>query len=193
MFISVAPYPQLQRLVDDTMLISEELKEALQSRQAVRDALLTDMAMDFPSNQWTWENAINTASVGYDLRHGGYTMFSLYKKGHTLELARAAFPKTMSLLEAVSGIEYACVSALSPHAHLALHAHSRRHYIFHLLLNNLIGGGCMMFCNGQPLQLAKAGDSALFDYSLPHESRSHAENIRFNLMVDFCPNRTQPS
>jgi len=188
MFLDATRYPYLKKLADHSAQISDELQAALHNNSQVKAALLTNMAMDFPSNQWTWDNAINTAAVGYDLREGNYTMMSLYKTGHDLDVAQIAFPKTLDLLQSVAGIEYACISALGPKAHLGLHSHSRQHHIFHLLLNDLTGGYCEIFCDGKRHEIAIVGDTALFDYSLPHESISYADNIRFNLMVDFSPN-----
>lgn len=190
MFIDVSRYGFLEPIVAQVDSISLELERALSSIPAVREALLTDMAMDFPSNQWTWDNAINTAAVGYDLRQGSYTMFSLYKEGHDLQLARESFPTTLELIGNVEGMVYACISALAPGAHLHRHAHNRRHNIFHLLLNDLHGGRCEMLCGEERLMLGRKGDTALFDYSIPHESSNHAGNIRFNLMVDFHACRT---
>lgn len=185
MFLDATRYPYLKQLADNATQVSDELQAALQNNSHVKKALLTDMAMDFPSNQWTWDNAINTAAVGYDLREGNYTMMSLYKTGHDLRAIQGAFPKTVDLLQNVSGIEYACISALGPKAHLGLHSHNRQRHIFHLLLNDLKGGNCELICDGKRHEIAFMGDTALFDYSLPHESISHADNIRFNLMVDF--------
>ena len=187
MFLDLSHYPYLSLLVENVDYISAELQSALRENSHVKNALLTYKAMDYPSNQWTWDNAINTAAVGYDLREGSYTMLSIHKTGHEIDIAPGAFPKTLALLKSVPGIEYACISALSPKAHIALHTHSRRHYIFHLLLNNLIGGSCEIICNKSRKEMKSKGDSVLFDYSFPHESTSYAENIRFNLMVDFFP------
>lgn len=187
MFASPSEYPFLTDLTKNVGLIHQELSQALQNNSVVRDALLSTMALDYPSNQWTWDNAINTASVGYDLRDGNYTMLTLFKEGHNLDNIRKAFPETSRLLNKVEGLTYACISALSPGTHLKLHSHSRSQYIFHLLLNDLTGNGCEIICNGHRRQLTKQGDTVLFDYSLPHETYSHSKNIRFNLMVDFLP------
>ena len=190
MFLDPSHYPYLKHIIENADIISEELKAALQNNAQVKKGLFTNMEMDYPSNQWTWDNAINSAAIGYDLREGSYTMLSLYKTGHNLEIAQEAFPKTLKLLEDVVGIEYACISALSPGAHLALHTHNRQRYIFHLLLNNLKGGHTEIICNGKHHEMKLAGDTVIFDYSLPHESSNCAENIRFNLMVDFFPTNT---
>ncbi|WP_111657754.1 aspartyl/asparaginyl beta-hydroxylase domain-containing protein [Isoalcanivorax indicus] len=187
MFLDAARHRYLMRLVDNVSAISQELDQALADNAEIRHALLTDMAMDYPSNQWTWENAINTDAVGYDLRQGSYTMLALYKPGHALTAAHAAFRHTLRLLDDVEGIAYACISALDPGAHLGLHTHSRSRQIFHLLLNDLQGGACELICDGHQRTLEKRGDTALFDYSLPHESRNHSDSVRFNLMVDFLP------
>ena len=187
MFLDATRYPYLKQLTENVDIISEELKAALRNDAQVQKALFTHMEMDYQSNQWTWDNAINTAAIGYDLREGSYAMLSLYKTGHNLNIAKNAFPKTLGLLKRVDGIEYACISALSPHAHLARHTHNRQRYIFHLLLNNLEGGPCEIICINKRHEMRFIGDTALFDYSLPHESFSYAENRRFNLMVDFFP------
>jgi len=187
MFLDASRHHYLAQLVDNVSLIGEELSQALTHSPDVRQALLTEMAMDYPSNQWTWENAINTDAVGYDLRQGSYTMLALYKPGHDLAAAQAAFRNTLAMLGDVEGINYACISALDPGAHLGLHTHSRSRHIFHLLLNDLEGGVCEIVCDGHRKTLARKGDTALFDYSLPHESSNHSRSMRFNLMVDFLP------
>lgn len=187
MFMDAFRFSYLARLADNVSLISNELQQALADEPAVKDALTTRMSMDYPSNQWTWDNAINTDAVGYDLRRGSYTMLTLYKEGHELTVAQSAFRQTLQLLDGIEGITYACISALEPGAHLDLHTHNRSRNIFHLLLNDLQGGACEMRCNDHRKILAKQGDTALFDYSLPHESRNTSGSMRFNLMVDFLP------
>lgn len=189
MFMDVSEYPFLMPIAEHVAVINDELRRAMASHQHVRDILGVEMAMDFPSNQWTWDNGINTDSIGYDLRDGSYSMLAFYKKDHVITGmdAPAIFSETLKLLAGVKGLHYAAFTALNPGAHLGLHTHSRRHFIFHLLLNDLVGGGCKMVCDGHVRMLKKAGDTALFDYSMPHESRSCASNTRINLMVDFMP------
>lgn len=185
MFIDPSQYKYLSNITNKVSLISNELLHALENSPEIRKGLLAEMAMDYPSNQWTWDNAINTAAVGYDLRDGSYTMHALYKTGHDLPLVKEHFRNTLELIRNVPGVEYGCISALAPGAHLGLHTHCRSRHIFHLLLNDLHGGNCVIICNDQEKHLVKQGDVALFDYSLPHETFSHADNIRFNLMIDF--------
>lgn len=189
MFLDVSRYPFLQRISENASVISAELSRAMASRQQVRDVLGVGMAMDYPSNQWTWDNGINTAAIGYDLRDGGYSMLTVYKRDYVITAmdTQADFRETLELLRGVDGLHYAAFAAMSPGAHLGLHTHSRRHLIYHLLLNDLAGGGCEMTCDGHRRVLKNKGDTALFDYSLPHETFSHADNTRINLMIDFEP------
>lgn len=187
MFLDASIYPFLQRISGNASVISAELSRAMANRQQVRDVLGVSMAMDYPSNQWTWDNGINTAAIGYDLRDGNYSMLTLFKPGHALAEVEAAFSETLQLLAAVPGLHYAALSAMGPRAHLGLHSHSRRHFIYHLLLNDLAGGGCVMTCGDHARTLKSKGDTVLFDYSLPHESRSLSDDTRINLMIDFLP------
>lgn len=187
MFVEVEHYPFLQRIVAGAGDVCAEVAVALAASSAVSSVLGARMTLDYPSNQWTWDNGINTAAIGYDLREGSYSMLTLCKPGHVLADVERHFPRTLALLAGVPGLHFAAFSALEPGAHLGLHAHSRRHLIFHMLLNDLEGGDCEIICDGHVKRLARAGDTALFDYSLPHETFSHAGNVRINLMVDFTP------
>jgi aspartyl/asparaginyl beta-hydroxylase (cupin superfamily) len=189
MFIDVSRYSFLREISENVSLISDELRRAVSSQPHVRDIIKVEMAMDFPSNQWTWDNGINSAAFGYDLRDGGYSMLAVYKKEHVITAmdTHAVFRETLKLLAGVKGLHYAAFSALSPGAHLGLHTHSRSHFIYHILLNDLIEGECKMICDGHAKILKKTGDTALFDYSLPHETYNYASNTRMNLMIDFLP------
>ena len=187
MFVDIGTYPFLQRFVAAAGDIAAELATALATSAQVSEALGTRNVLDFPSNQWTWDNGINTAAIGYDLRDGSYSMLTLCKPGHAPGEVERYFPRTLSLLAAVPRLHFAAFSALAPGAHLGLHAHTRRHLIFHLLVNDLQGGDCELVCDGHVRRLARTGDTALFDYSLPHETFSRAGNTRINLMIDFEP------
>lgn len=189
MFLDPSRFPFLAPLAGHATRISHELRQALADVPHVRDTVGREMAVDFLSDQWTKDNGINRDAVGYDLRDGGYSMLAVYKRDRAIDQmdVAAVFPETSRLLAGIPGLHYAAFTALSPGAHLGLHAHTRRHYIFHVLLNDLAGGSCEMICDGQVRVLERLGDTALFDYSLPHETFSHARNTRFNLMIDFLP------
>lgn len=187
MFLNTKDFGFLEAIIAKAPAIQRELFDALAEDRKSSGKMLSDGSMDYPSNQWTWDNEINTAAIGYDLRDGDYAMLTLYKPGHTIEGVQDTFEQTLTLLSQVPGLAYACISSLAPHAHLALHKHSRRHYIFHLLLNDLEDEGCEIICDGHTRHLKQAGDSVLFDYTLPHETFSRSHSTRFNLMIDFVP------
>ena len=188
-FIDSSKFPFLTSLSKNAALIADELKAALESNQYVRDTVGTEKKIDPRSDEWSWDNGINRDAVGYDLREGGYSMLALYKKNsvpHSVDVT-SLFPETFSLLEQVPGLQYAAFAALPPRGHLGRHAHSRSHFVFHVLLSDLIDGRCEVSCGSHVKALERAGDSVLFDYSLPHETRNYASNTRFNLLVDFTP------
>lgn len=189
MFIDVSEFPFLLPLSESASLIAGELKDALLHNAYVRGTVGTERKIDPRSDEWSWDNGINRDAVGYDLREGGYSMLALYKKDGLAEHPdiQSIFPKTLNLLSGVQGLHYAAFAALPGKGHLGLHAHKRSHFVFHVLLNDLVGGQCKVSCGSQVKTLERAGDSVIFDYSLPHETRNFAANTRLNLMVDFQP------
>ncbi len=76
---------------------------------------------------------------------------------------------------------------MSPKTSLIAHTHTRNHLIFHLLLNDLKNGECVLTCSDETTILKNKGDSALFDYSLLHGSENNSETERIHFIVDFDP------
>ena len=187
MFMDLSSYQSLIRVIENVPIVKSELKAALGKDLGAKEFLHGEKVMDFPSNEWAWDSAINIENVGYDLRDGNYSIFTLFKLGHDLENIDEHFKETLSLLRGVEGLQYAAFSALGPGAHLKEHVHSRRHFICHVLLSDLGSGKCEMICNREIRDLKEPGDAAVFDYSLPHETTNFSSKTRVNLMIDFKP------
>ncbi|MBA3981362.1 MAG: hypothetical protein C0462_12255 [Alcanivorax sp.] len=189
MFTDPNLYPSLRRLSEKVEVIAAEFRAAMAAHEQVRMAMQAGMVMDFPSNQWAWDNGINRETVGYDLRDGGFSMLALYKRSEAGEVRNLedAFPETLRLVSAIDNLHYVALTALLPGAHIRPHAHVRSHLVYHLLLNDLHGGTCEMRCAADARILRRAGDCVLFDYSHTHESTNRAASTRFNLMIDFAP------
>lgn len=187
MFLDATSYPVLRQLADNAAQIGTELQAALQNNAEIKNAFLTDMSMDFPSNQWAWENGINRENVGYDLRDGSFSMHAIYKKkgDETVTNKSALFPRTMAIISRLANVHYVAFSFLRPGTHIQAHSHTRSHYVYHLLLNDLQDDACEMSCGTERKFLKHRGDNLLFDYSQIHETYHRASNIRINLMVDF--------
>ncbi|MCK0536380.1 aspartyl/asparaginyl beta-hydroxylase domain-containing protein [Alcanivorax quisquiliarum] len=189
MFIDTETLPFLKNIANSSNDIYEELVSVLSKEPEAHKAIHGEMVMDFPSNQWAWESGINRERVGYDLRDGNFSMYAIYKKtGNEVTLDRTSlFPKTMSLLSSFDNPHYIAFNFLHPGSHLKPHSHIRKHYVYHLLLQNLTDGNCEMICGKERKYLKAAGDHLMFDYSQIHETFHRASNVRINLMVDFLP------
>jgi hypothetical protein len=187
MFEDPRRYPFLKRLVEHTREIRKEFESACQIDATLAGLISEQKAMDRRSDVWAIENGINIDAVGYDLRDGGYSMVAL--KTHEganeqIDVERL-FPLAMNLLDGVPGLQYACFAVLKPRARLGVHVHSRSHYIYHVLLNDLQGGVCEISCGDEIRAMQNSGDEVLFDYSLPHGTLNRSDQNRINLMIDF--------
>ena len=187
MFIDYTAYSSLERIVNNMSTVRFELSQALRNQSDARSVLKEEMEMDFPSREWAWDNQVNSENLGYDVRDGSYSMLTIFKKHHDVSDISSHFGKTLSLINGVGGVRYAAISALGPKAHIEEHSHNRRHLVFHMLLSDLEGDVCKIICDGNAKELASPGDSALFDYSFPHEIFNYSRNDRINLMIDFKP------
>lgn len=188
MFSDITKHPVLATLADSVAIIADEFERAVQACPDVRDVLCLDMVMDRPSNEWAWENGINREVVGYDLREGSFSMLAIYKPDSSVpSRIKDLFPQTLHLLGRLERKYYAAFTVLKAGSHIRRHSHTRRHLVYHLLLNDLEGAPCEMVCGDEVRCLRYRGDAVLFDYSLPHETSLHATNARVNMMVDFLP------
>lgn len=187
MFIDTEKYPFLGGISDRHNTIRREFFRAAKKNQPLGGALHgRTNYIDQHLDEWVDENGFHPDQIGYDIRGGSYSGFSLYKEGkpNTISLA-SSFDKTMALLGTIPKLHFAAFVIMTPGALLKEHAHSQSRLIFHTLLNDLVGGKCKMTCGGDVRSLAKAGDSVLFNYSIPHSSVNHASNNRINLIIDF--------
>jgi hypothetical protein len=190
MFIHTHKYEYLFDISTNHRAILKEFQHAVLNN-AFMDAILDggDPYIDENLDGWVKENGFHPDQVGFDIRKGSYSGITIFKEGcpvRNIDVSQY-FSKTMQLLKGVNRLHYAAFVIMMPNSSLATHAHARSHMIHHTLLSDLIGGVCEMSCNGDTLALSKAGDSALFDYSLPHGSVNYANNTRINFIVDFKP------
>lgn len=138
---------------------------------------------------WLIENNIDSEQTGYDLRTGIWGAFPLYKKGFPIKWYNAdeTFPVLNELFSKFPQIEFACFMRLEAKQSIELHTHSRQHYIFHMLMNELNNEGCEFSCGSEHKTIKHVGDTLCFDYSLPHKSFNSSDFDRINLVVDIKP------
>jgi aspartyl/asparaginyl beta-hydroxylase len=190
MFIRAHEYDYLFEISTNHRAILKEFEHAVSDHPFMSEILEGGAPyIDQNLDGWVKENGFHPDQVGFDVRKGSYSGITIFKEEcpvRNIDVSRH-FAKTMRLLKGVKRLHYAAFVIMMPNSSLATHAHTRSHMIHHTLLTNLVGGVCEMSCNGDTLALSKAGDSALFDYSLPHGSINKASNTRINFIVDFKP------
>lgn len=193
MFVNAERYPYLKEICGHHAAIAEEVFHTARKNTEVASFLGGQGYLDWYSKRWSWDNSINREELGYDLRDGDYSMLALFKgdEQEPFSALCSSFPFLKALLTGVDGLWYAALTRQSPGAGIKRHSHNRQHYVFHLLLNDLDGGQCRMGCGDAVLMLANAGDTALFDYSIPHDSSNYSSSDRVTLMLDFLPGEDQ--
>ncbi|KZY35652.1 hypothetical protein A3754_16045 [Alcanivorax sp. HI0083] len=189
MFIPTSQFTFLQTIRRQHKKIACEFRRAYKESQYIQEIVNAGMGIDTHLKNWVFENGLREDQAGYNVRQGDHTALVIYKKGETITEIEAMnlLPLTTSLLDKVPGVFFAAISVLGPNATLKEHTHTRQHYVYHLLLEDLINGCCEMQCNGHKKELRNAGDEIMFDYSYRHSVKNHAQNRRINLMIDFLP------
>jgi aspartyl/asparaginyl beta-hydroxylase len=191
MFIPTSDYPFLKKIQSHHKSIGDELQRAYSESSYVRNILNAGMGIDDHLKNWVLENGLHDTQTGYNVREGDHSALVIYKKNEAISEMdmKTLFPFISSLLEEIPGLIFSAISVLGPNSTLKDHAHTRKHYVYHLLLEKLIGGCCEIRCDNEKKELRNAGDEAMFDYSLKHGVTNYARNNRINLMIDFMPNK----
>jgi hypothetical protein len=188
MFLDLESYPALVALKNNIAVISDEFSTAVGQNREVYSLLNPiDDLLEHHTKAWTKDNGFHQNQIGYDIRSGSYSTLSIFKEGMKIEDFNAVdlFPKTLGLLSAIDGVCYSSFFKLYAHAQLTPHAHSRKHAIFHLLLDDLEDGECVVTVGGEKRSMKYKGDCVLFDYSQEHGSLNTSNTDRINFIVDL--------
>lgn len=136
---------------------------------------------------WTKDSGIHREQTGKDYRNGGVFDLPLFKDQFPIKeySPKDVFPNTMELLnEFLPKIYFACFLKTEPYSGISTHAHTLKHNIFHLLLNDL-EFGFEFTVNEEKKILKKTGDYLIFDYSNPHSTSNLSNQCRYGLMIDL--------
>lgn len=189
MFLNSNKFPYLIAIKENIDIISSEFYEALKNEEIRKILYQSEDNIDYYSAHWTRDNGFHPEQIGYDIREGDYSTLALYKKGFpikTIEIEKY-FPNTINLVKQIPNLHLLSIFRMAPNTKLLEHVHTRSHLIFHLLLNNLENGSCALTCGNETIYLTNKGDTALFNYSLPHSTFNNCSSERFNLVIDFEP------
>lgn len=192
-YYEIEEYPFLKQIIANIDIIGDELKNALKKDKEVQYVVTPKdddpNYLDGYTNYWVEDNGFTAEQIGYDIREGGYFSMALFKKGYKIKSidVEKNFPKTIKILQEIPNIYFAAFFKMNAHSVLNSHTHTRRHLIFHLLMNDLENGVCRMTVNGEEKIISKKGDTVLFDYSLEHGTTNESDSDRYNLAIDFNP------
>lgn len=190
MFLDYTQYPYLVTIQKNIELISEEFSNAIQSKEILSILYNSEDNIDYYTGHWTRENGFHPEQVGFDIRVGDYSTLAIYKKDFPIRTVNIEnyFHKTIELIrKEVPNVHLISFFRMAPGAKLLEHTHNRKHLIFHLALRDLENGTCELTCGKEKLTLKRKGDTALFDYTIPHSSFNNSNTERINLVIDFEP------
>lgn len=193
MFYNPNNYPFLKKFEDNIDVIKAELNAALTMEKKLDSIFYPQISdIDYYTDYWVKDNGFHPDQIGYDIRVGEYSTFAIFKKNFPVKLfdVNVLFPKTIEMLNSVPNLYYSGFFKMSPKTELLPHTHTRSHLIFHLLLENLENGECILSCENETAKLKNAGDSALFNYGKNHGSINTSETDRINFIIDFNPMNT---
>jgi len=190
MFYDVKDFPFLEEVIKNISVIHQELKNAEVQNPLINSVFNpSDMSLDYYTDHWVADNGFHEKQIGYDIRDGEYATLAIYKKDYPLKQfdSNQLFPKTLELLSSVPGLYYSGFFKMYAGTHLNSHTHTRKHLIFHLLLNDLENGECVIKCGEETRKMKCKGDTLLFDYSYDHESDNNSDTDRLHFIIDFNP------
>lgn len=191
MFYDLSEFPFLKKILENRDIIQKEFE--LNYAHPILMKHFANAPKEYPFyeeaeaiNKWVTENNIHPAQKGYDSRIGEWTAFPLYKRNYEIKWynPKKEFPNTLKLLQDIPKINLAGFFRIKPNSGTKEHAHSQKHFIFHLCLTDLIGES-EIICEGERKVLCKKGDWCLFDYSKLHSSFNFSSNDRINFIIDF--------
>jgi hypothetical protein len=193
MFVNRNKYEFLVNLDSKIDDIYTELTNSINKNQLFKETIYPSNPnhLDYYTEYWVIDNGFHPKQIGKDIRIGDYATVMLFKKGYTNKLidVHSLFPKTISIINSIPGIHFAGFFRMGPNSGLSPHKHSRKHLIYHLLLNDITSGNSFIQCENEKKLLNKKGDFVLFDYSLEHSSENLSNENRFNFVLDFDPKK----
>jgi hypothetical protein len=187
MFERIENYPYLKTVHDNLGVINGEFRAFLSANHISLDD--NDMG-DHYSGWWSRDNGLSREQVGYNIKtSGAYSSISIFKKGYPIKTfdANKCFGKSIQIINEIPNVHYAGFFTMTPGTSLDTHTHTRRHLIYHLLLDDLRDGECHLTCQNESKYISNKGDEVLFDYSLPHGSTNRSSSNRSDFVVDFKP------
>jgi hypothetical protein len=188
MFYDIEKFPFLKEIVRNADELADEFFSQMQL-PFMADFISAPLpGLNSHTEHWIRENGLESTQTGYDTRDGSWASLPVYKKGFPIKWydVDTAFPKIISSVLSVPGVNFAAFFKITPGSGTKEHAHQESNLIFHLCLSD-VGGESVMNCNGHEKIISKKGDWCIFDYSLPHSSFNHGKNDRINLVIDFDP------
>lgn len=190
MFYSVEEYPFLQEIIAKREVINQEFQNAMKDKFLYGVVNATDEEfLHHYTNYWARDNGFSKEQIGYDIREGHYHTLPLFKKDFPVKYfdVVAFFPETSKIIQKIPNLHFSGFFKMFGKSKLGMHTHNRRHLIFHILLNDLEDGDCVITVNGETKALRNKGDHMLFDYSYEHGTENFSSTPRLNFIVDFDP------
>ena len=190
MFYDIKDFPILEEITRNYETINQELNAAKYQNELIRNILNPiDNSLDYYTDYWVKDNGFHEEQLGYDIRNGQYSTLAIYKKDFQIKSfdSTKLFSKTLELIKDLPGVHYSGFFKMNPNTKLGSHKHNRKHLIFHLLLEDLKDGDCVLTCGGKSFSVKYRGDSLLFDYSYEHGSVNNSSTERLHFIVDFDP------
>jgi len=189
MFYDIERFPFLQDFINNAELVFNEWNKALNQSPALHKHIGLHTDLDAYTDYWVKDNGFHPNQIGYDIREGYYNTFAIFKKGYPIKNydIPSLFPALSGMLNHIPNMHYAGFFRMEPLSELMPHTHSRKHLIFHVLLNDLENGACKMICNNKEKELRHRGDAVLFDYSASHATINASTTERINFVIDFNP------
>ena len=189
MFIDETNFPFLKVIKNDVNVISDEFFYAV-DKYEILDIFYNSTEPTIYNHiaYWVKENKFHPEDIGYDVRNGVWSGFPIYKSGFPINWydVKSYFPETLKLLKLVPGINFSSFMRLDPNAMTTAHKHLMKNNIYHLLINDL-DGKCEFTCESFKKDVAKKGDSLMFDYSNEHSSVNLSTKKRIDFTIDFDP------
>lgn len=194
MYYNPSHYPFLSSIrgIEDNVLNEFLVSAELNSK--IKEILDADKSgyVDHYVEWWSRDNGFHKDQTGIEIRENEkdvYQFVAIWKKDFSIKHfdAETLFPKTLAAVKSVPNVFFGGIAISPPNAVLGEHAHTRKHLIFHLLLNDLEGGTYDITVNGETRSMSKKGDWLLFDYSFSHSSINNSKTTRYGLVIDFNP------
>lgn len=193
MFYEINEFEFLSLFTSNVEKIANEFFNSIDNSEITRNILNPNSinGMDYYTDWWSRDNGFHPDQTGVDVRNIAkhYQSLSIFKKKYPIKHfdVESNFPFLLTLLKRVPNLYFSTFLKSQPKHFILKHTHTRKHLIFHLLINDLEGGAYEITVNEETRSMAKKGDWLLFDYSQPHSARNTSQTSRYGLAIDFNP------